>query len=282
MAETLKIASYGQGLPLVFIHGWGLNSGIWQPLVEQLSANYKVITVDLPGFGLNVEQQLSLYSIDNVVALVADVIDEPAVIIGWSLGGLVATQLACRFPEKAKALVTVASSPFFIEQVADNKTELSTIKTQGDTELANWPGIKAQILASFHQMLSTNIEKTINNFLKIQAMGSEHVRSDIKRIKELVMAYPLPNKTTLDRSLMLLESVDVRAQLADISIPFLRLYGKLDSLVPKKVIDLVSELQPNSEHYVFAKASHAPFISHQQEFLTVLTDWLEQQNLIRI
>ena len=37
--------------PLVFLHGWGLNHGIWRPLAEQLKANYRVTLIDLPGFG---------------------------------------------------------------------------------------------------------------------------------------------------------------------------------------------------------------------------------------
>ena len=53
MAETLKISTSGQGTPLVLLHGWGLNSGIRQPTVEVLAQSYQVITVDLPGFGLN-------------------------------------------------------------------------------------------------------------------------------------------------------------------------------------------------------------------------------------
>ncbi|WP_440874843.1 pimeloyl-ACP methyl ester esterase BioH [Thalassotalea sp. PLHSN55] len=259
MAETLNIASYGQGIPLVFIHGWGLNSGIWQELIEPLSQNFQVITVDLPGFGNNVEHELSNYSLDNVVNAIAESVAKPAVYIGWSLGGLVATRLASLYPKKALALITIASSPCFLEK-------------------DNWPGIKANILAGFHRMLSEDTQKTIDNFLKIQAMGSEHIRQDIKRIRALIMTLPLPNKTTLDDSLALLETVDLRAELEPLSLPMLRLYGKLDSLVPKIVTQLVSELQPSSQQHIFEKASHAPFISHQQEFLEVLSTWLAKQH----
>lgn len=258
MAETLKIANYGQGTPLVLIHGWGLNSGIWQPLLEPLAQHYKVITVDLPGFGDNVDMDLCPYSLSNVVDMVANSIDERAIYLGWSLGGLIATELACRYPEKVRALITTASSPCFI--------------ANGD-----WPGIKAEVLAGFHQMLSQNIKKTIDNFLKIQAMGSEHIRHDIKVIRELIMAYPLPSKNTLDDSLALLETIDIREQLPKISVPFLRLYGKLDTLVPKQVACLLKQQLPNSEQFIFDKASHAPFISHQQAFVEVLTRWLAQQ-----
>jgi pimeloyl-[acyl-carrier protein] methyl ester esterase len=64
------------------------------------------------------------------------------------------------------------------------------------------------------------------------------------------------------------------AQLQNIYQPFLRLYGKLDGLVPKQVIALIDQLAPHSQSYIFEQASHAPFISHQAEFLTILESWL--------
>ena len=61
MAEKLKITSQGQGLPIVFIHGWGLNSAVWQPCLDDLKNNFEVITVDLPGYGTNYLYQPSPY-----------------------------------------------------------------------------------------------------------------------------------------------------------------------------------------------------------------------------
>lgn len=255
MAETLKISSQGSGLPLVFIHGWGLNSAVWQPSVEVLAKQFEVITVDLPGFGRNVEQLLSPYSVASAATLVQQAVAKPAVYIGWSLGGLVASEIALTFPEQVKALVTVASSPCFVEQ-------------------ESWQGIKPEVLTLFHQQLAQDSKKTINNFLKIQAMGSPHLRQDIKLLRELVMQYPMPSKFTLDESLKLLETVDHRADLVRIAMPFLRLYGKLDGLVPRKAIESITELSPNSDVMVFEQASHAPFISHPEQFHQTLVSWL--------
>jgi pimeloyl-[acyl-carrier protein] methyl ester esterase len=52
------------------------------------------------------------------------------------------------------------------------------------------------------------------------------------------------------------------------------LYGRLDSLVSKAVPDLVSELAPKSDVHIFKQASHAPFISHGDDFFDVLKNWL--------
>lgn len=255
MAETLKISSIGSGLPLVFIHGWGLNSAVWQPSVDALKEKFEVITVDLPGFGENVEQTLSPYTLDVVAKLIQQAVGKPAVYIGWSLGGLVASEIALSYPQQVKALVTVASSPCFVEQ-------------------ESWPGIKPEVLTLFHRQLAEDTKKTINNFLKIQAMGSPHLRHDIKLLRELVMQFRMPTKSTLDESLQLLETVDHREQLINITMPFLRLYGKLDGLVPRRSVKSISALSPNSELVIFEQASHAPFISHPDEFHQTLISWL--------
>jgi pimeloyl-[acyl-carrier protein] methyl ester esterase len=255
MAEKLKISSQGTGLPLVFIHGWGLNSAVWQPSVEALKENFEVITIDLPGFGENIEHTLSPYSLIEVAKLVQQAVAKPAVYIGWSLGGLVASEIALAYPQQVKALVTVASSPCFVER-------------------DNWAGIKPEVLALFHRQLAEDTAKTINNFLKIQAMGSPHLRHDIKLLRELVMQFSMPTKSTLDESLQLLETVDHRESLVKISMPYLRLYGKLDGLVPRKAVKSINELSPRSDVVIFEQASHAPFISHPKEFHHALVAWL--------
>ena len=261
MAETLKITSQGQGTPLVLIHGWGLNAGVWQPLAEKLAPFFKVITVDLPGYGLNRHHNVAPYSLTNISQKVVDAVDEPAVYLGWSLGGLIVTDIAQHYSEKVLALITVASSPCFLE-----------LLTQ-DVEVS-WPGIKPALLTTFHYQLAQDTKKTIDGFLKIQAMGSPHIRQDLKEIKALIFQYDMPTRQTLDDSLSLLETGDLRANLSSISLPFLRLYGRLDSLVPKAVPYLVSALAPKSDLHIFQRASHAPFISHSDDFFAVLIHWL--------
>jgi len=255
MAETLQITSQGEGLTLVFIHGWGLNSGVWQPIIAQLKNQFEVITVDLPGFGLNVDHAVPEYNLPIVAKEIQQAINKPAIYIGWSLGGLIATEICLSYRDQVLGLVTIASSPCFTQQPA-------------------WLGIAPEILTLFHRQLAEDTQKTIDGFLKIQAMGSPHIRQDIKAIRNLVMQYPMASQQTLDDSLKLLETVDKREQLSLVTQPFLRMYGKLDGLVPNKVISMINGLSNQSDIYIFEKASHAPFISHLEEFLNALSSWL--------
>ncbi|ENM8609039.1 TPA: pimeloyl-[acyl-carrier protein] methyl ester esterase, partial [Klebsiella pneumoniae] len=54
--------------------------------------------------------------------------------------------------------------------------------------------------------------------------------------------------------------------LVRLPMPFLRLYGRLDGLVPRKIVPLLDDLWPESESILFDKAAHAPFVSHPAAF----------------
>lgn len=276
MAETLNISSssdfqslvIGQKPLLVLLHGWGLNSAVWQPLIASLPQDFtdrfNIVTVDLPGFGANVSKVVSPYTIENICQSISATILQPAIYLGWSLGGLIATEMALSHPEKVLALITVASSPRFLEE----KTQCE------ENNQVSWQGIKPSVLKAFHQQLHVDIQKTITGFLKIQAMGSPHIRQDIKLISELVFQHKMASKATLDESLQLLESSDYREKLQLITQPFFRMYGNADSLVPKSIIEKVNKLAQQSDVYIFKQASHAPFISHADDFKAILINWL--------
>ncbi|BFL86228.1 hypothetical protein LFREDSHE_46780 [Shewanella baltica] len=139
-----------------------------------------------------------------------------------------------------------------------------------------WPGIPPLVLSQFSEQLGQNLPKTIERFLAIQAMGSATAKEDIKRLRDLVLARPLPDARALTQGLSMLTDIDLRPQLTELQQPWLRIWGRLDGLVPKRVQPKMP-ITPQIEDVMLAKASHAPFISHQQEFLQVFMPWLALQ-----
>ncbi len=256
MKQTLFTQCRGSGSDLVLLHGWGLNSGVFEPLTDVLANHFRVTLIDLPGFGRNREVMPQPYSLHELSRMVAESLPNQSILLGWSLGGLVAQQIAIDFGAKLKKLVLVASSPKF---------------SQDD----EWFGIKPEVLRVFEQQLERDFSKTLDRFMAIQAMGSETAREDIKKIKGYVQDYPIPDEGALQAGLNLLSSVDLRDQLKSIKVPTHRLYGRLDSLVPHKAIEPIGALQPSCSSHVFAHASHAPFISHPQEFIEYLYSILD-------
>lgn len=235
---------------VVLIHGWGLNHAIWQPVADVLATDYQVLALDLPGYGLATLYP-EPYSLEAIADQLAAQIPAQSFVLGWSLGGLVATQLALRHPAKVRSLALVASSPCFLQQ-------------------PDWPGMNAKVMQQFAGSLSANLALTVERFLAIQAMGSTTARQDIKQLKQAVLSLPLPEARVLASGLEILATTDLRAELARLSMPLFGCFGRLDSLVPVAMTTTLAELAPRAQISVLAKASHAPFISHQTEFM----DWL--------
>lgn len=252
--QSLHVEMTGTGQAIVLVHGWGMNAGVWHQLVELLAQDYRVYTVDLAGFGFSHQHPVS-NDIADWAAQVVTVIPEPAVWVGWSLGGLVATQAALDFPDRVIKLITVASSPKF---VADD----------------NWHGISPQVLSSFEQQLNKDFAVTLERFLAIQAMGSASARQDIKALHEVLKQRPMPSSHALKIGLLLLSSVDLRQQLPLLSQPLLRIYGRLDSLVGARAVKAIDLIVPSSEKRMLHQASHAPFISHLDEFTLQIKDFI--------
>ena len=88
--------------PVVLLHAFPLSSAMWQPQVEDLSNEYRIITPDLPGFGSN---PATATSIELMADDVAGQIHEPVVLGGLSMGGYVALAFARKYPAKLRALI---------------------------------------------------------------------------------------------------------------------------------------------------------------------------------
>jgi pimeloyl-ACP methyl ester carboxylesterase len=94
------------GPPIVFVHGTRLSRAMWRPQMEALRDTYRVIAVDLPGHGALADEAFTLASAgDQVARAIEEAADGRAVVVGLSLGGYVAMDLAARRPELVRALV---------------------------------------------------------------------------------------------------------------------------------------------------------------------------------
>lgn len=235
----------GQGQDLVLVHGWGMNGAVWQQSVDALSQHYRVHVVDLPGFGHS--HHAEFIGIEDLAKQVLEHAPQQAIWLGWSLGGLVATHIALNHPQRVSKLITVASSPKFAAQ-------------------KSWRGIQPKVLNAFTEQLLDNFQLTIERFMALQAMGSPSARQDVKQLKQAVLSRPTPNPTSLLSGLNLLGDLDYRHRLSELTMPMLRLYGRLDGLVPVKVASDVDSLNPQSQSHVFSASSHAPFMTEFESF----------------
>jgi pimeloyl-ACP methyl ester carboxylesterase len=89
----------GTGFPVVFIHGLTFNRSTWRPILDRLAGRFRCVAVDLPGHGGSARLPHSLDEIGRQIYwLVSDLGIEQPVIVGHSLGGIIATMYAATFP----------------------------------------------------------------------------------------------------------------------------------------------------------------------------------------
>ncbi|MCF6218180.1 MAG: pimeloyl-ACP methyl ester esterase BioH [Gammaproteobacteria bacterium] len=252
---NLHIQSEGLGPPLVFLHGWGMNSDVWEDISPQLSQHYAVTLIDLPGHGRSTLTQHS-YQLEQLAEELIEVIPQAAILVGWSLGGLIALQIAHQYPEQIQAVVMVASSPRFVQA-------------------SNWPyGVDAAIFDKFARDLKDDYQATLKRFIAIQAMGSAHAKSEICTLRERILRHGNPHHKALQGGLRLLQQSDLRQSLAELHCPIKLILGSRDTLAPARIAGLLSQQHPHLESSIIQGAAHAPFISHPGEFLVVLKEFI--------
>jgi poly(3-hydroxyoctanoate) depolymerase len=113
-AARLRVARAGEGTPLLLINGLGTNLEMWEPFVAEHAGAREVIAFDLPGAGGSARTPWPL-SMPQLALLVAELLDHLAYdrvdVLGYSLGGMVAQELARRAPARVDRLVLCATTP---------------------------------------------------------------------------------------------------------------------------------------------------------------------------
>ena len=151
------------------IHGWGMNSEVWQFIRLVLEEKFKVIWIDLPGHGIN--QQVIAHSCDEIVEYISPHIPSPAHLVGWSLGGLITQAIAEKHPDKIKSMTLVASTPRF-------------------SKAKDWPhAMSREILDTFAENLMADTEGTLKRFIALQFMGVKGVKKIQRELIESVLMH---------------------------------------------------------------------------------------------
>jgi pimeloyl-[acyl-carrier protein] methyl ester esterase len=245
----------GQGQPLVMIHGWGMHSGVWQPLIKRLSAKYMLYLVDLPGHGNS--RPIEPYHLHAIAEEVAQVIPGVSDVVGWSFGGLVAQRIALNQPDRFRRIVLMSTTPCFVNKYGwDN-------------------GIDPTDFENFADNVNRDYKATMLKFLTLQCMQSSDRRATIKQLRQSFETRPTPTQSTLGRALHVMLDSDLRDEIVRIRKPTLLLHGDRDTLAPVQAAHWMMQHLPTGFLRVISGAAHAPFLSHQEQFIDALNQFLE-------
>lgn len=103
---SLSAITAGQGATVVFIHGVGLRTEAWGAQLDALSPHYRVVAVDMPGHGESALPAGDL-SLSDYTDGIADGIDGPVMLVGHSMGAMIALDMAIRYPGKVLGMVAL-------------------------------------------------------------------------------------------------------------------------------------------------------------------------------
>ena len=254
----------GSGAPLLLIHGWGMHGGMWSGVAQRLAQNFSVMVVDLPGHGNSVNHSRSPFpdsqlTLDAIVDELSALFKAPLAICGWSLGGQIALRWAMRYPQQVSRLVTVASTPSFVRR-------------------AGWDhALNVEILQEFADNLQHHFALTLKRFLALQVRGSEQERDWLTVLRDGLFSRGEPDLLALQAGLEILQGCDLCSALQDVNQPTLVLAGERDTLIPLQAGQYIASNTQNGRLAVIRGAAHAPFLSHPEEFVRHVVNFLNEK-----
>lgn len=256
MSTRLFTETAGHGPDLFMVHGWALHGGVWDDLVGELTRGWRVTRVDMPGHGYSRELPMPA-TLPELAADVASAAPEQAVWLGWSLGGMVALRAALDYPARVRALALVGASPRFVTA-------------------EDWPqAVAPEKLAEFTRDLERDYHGTVQRFLALQVRGDLHARDTLRQMRASLFDRGEPRVRDLATGLEILRSADLRAEIRRIALPVLVMAGGYDRLAPPQAAAWLAEQVPDARFKLFPKAAHAPFLSHREEFMASLREFLD-------
>jgi len=253
---SLRVTRQGDGAlpPLVLIHGWGFTASAWDGLLPQLESEFCLYRVILPGFDSDqsaAADHAALVNLDALADQLVTAIPQPALWLGWSLGGTLAAAVAARHPDNVTGLLTLASNPCFVAQV-------------------DWPGMAPATFDAFYRGIGDDAPKTLGRFLLLQGQGDSAARAVVRGLK------PALATTAAARGLLAgLDWLgeDHRGCFVGLSMPRRYLFGDGDALVPAAVATMPL-LAVHAR--VITGAGHALLISGRTEVLAELRQLSQQ------
>jgi pimeloyl-ACP methyl ester carboxylesterase len=239
----------GHGPDVLFLHGWAASGRMWLRSLFALRREFRAWAIDLGGFGdsdnpVESGYTLELYS-DQVAGFCAEMGIQPAVVVGHSIGGRVALDLALRYPHLAQSVVAV--SPTITGRLGFGL----------DTLLLGRAGEALLSLSQHFWLLAET--GVMWQFITPRFLNSESVKrasSDLRRA----------SVDALSGSLRAVLGRDFSPNLPHIAQPTLIICGERDFTVPPDDARMAADLIPNAELVMLEDVHHMPSDEAADEF----------------
>ncbi|MFI1534794.1 alpha/beta fold hydrolase [Streptomyces anandii] len=235
----------GDGVPLVFVHGWTADRHRWDHQLDHFSAGRRVVRLDLRGHGESggAGSRTIEAAAADVVALLDHLKIERCVLVGHSMGGMIAQTIALAQPERVERLVLVGS--------------ISRMTYSRGRGLL----MAASTLVPFKLFVAANIQR---------AFAPGHPREDIRRHIRASAATPREVVMTCYSAM---RAFDVLDRLGEIRVPVLLVHGYHDIQLPVRQMLRIAKACPDAEVRVI-DAGHEIPLEKPAELTAVLDRFL--------
>ncbi|WP_298290828.1 alpha/beta fold hydrolase [Novosphingobium sp.] len=227
---------------LILLHGFGASLDTWEPWAKSLSAHYRVIRLDLPGFGLTGPDPTGDYSDARTLAVIAGLMDQlgvqSAALIGNSLGGRFAWEFAARYPARVTRLVLISPDGFASPGFEYGKAPEVPLLL----EAMPWVGPRSLVRA---------------NLAPAYADEKALTEQTLTRYRDMLLA-PGVRRAILDRTRQTVLT-DPSERLKTIAAPTLLLWGEKDAMIPVSNAADYQRLMPNAALVRLPGLGHVPF-----------------------
>jgi pimeloyl-ACP methyl ester carboxylesterase len=241
---------------LLFLHGVGGGRATWDRQLPYFTARgYRALAWDQPGYGG--AAPVDPYDLEQVAtALKRRIGDEPAILVGHSMGGFVAQEAYARFPECVRALVLCFTSAAFGGTGGDFARQFIAARIAPLDDGKTMAEIAARLMPSMRGSRSN-------------AQGLAHA--------EGVMAAVPPE--TYRKAVRLLTTFDRREQLPEIRVPTLLVAGGDDRVAPAEVMQRMARKIPGAEFVLLDGCGHLGPMDQPDPFNEALAQFLERHKL---
>ena len=257
--QQLNVLDEGSGEPLLFLHAFPLNAAMWQYQIDALADRYRVVAIDLPGFGgspaPDPKATAKACTMERYADVVADVVRQldlaPVVLVGASMGGYIAFAVVRQHPGILRALV------------------LADTRSQSD-DAATWQRrTKQQERLRGDADLEAMAKDLTENLLGRDSLGRPE-------LVEYVTALMASNDRT--GWICALEAMKKRqdsiSTLGSVGVPTLVVVGAQDRLTPQTESTLIQARVKDSRLVVVPSAGHLPNVENPIAFNEALSEFL--------
>lgn len=235
----------------IALHGWCFGPPVWQPLA---AAGVPLQPLALPGYEPASAVVPALRSLPALAAALAPRLPaQPVDLLGWSLGALLALQLAASYPERVRRLVLLGATARFLAA-------------------PDHAGVDAATLAAFEAELARAAGALQARFALLCAQGEAPAAA--RTVARQLRALPAAAPAVLADGLAVLASADLRAQLPRIAQPVLLLHGAQDALMPPAAAQALAQALPQARCQLLAGHGHALALSAAPAGAAAIEDFL--------